>query len=187
MLNYQLHITDFSAEKAGAIKELCPVVYDIKNEKIISDEDVISSICCLAQDQGRETQLPTVEECSHETVARFKALATQYIIKFVAEKKKDIDEQNNAERGRWAKEFREFYESKIQHYKREVEKLEEEADEYSWMPEEYGVKRRNEIQGYKGTITRLNRELNEKLAKLDYESNVKISHEEISACFISIR
>jgi hypothetical protein len=187
MLNYQLHITDFSAENTGAIKELCPVVYDIKNETIVSDEEVISSICCLAQDQGRETQLPTAEECSHETVARFKALATQYIIKFVAEKKKDIDEQNNAERGRWAKEFREFYESKIQHYKREVEKLEEEAEVYSWMPEECGVKRRNEIQGYKGTITRLNRELNEKLAKLDYESNVKISHEEISACFISIQ
>ena len=131
--------------------------------------------------------MPTAEECSHETVARFKALATQYIIKFVAEKKKDIDEQNNAERGRWAKEFREFFESKIEHYKREVEKLEGEAVEYSLMPEEYGVKRRNEIQGYKGTITRLTRELSEKLSKLNYESNVKISHEEISASFILVR
>ena len=187
MLNYQLQITGSSIENTGTVKELCPVVYDIKNEMIVSDDELISSICSLAQDQGRETPLPSVEECSHETVARFKALATQHIIRFVAGKKKDIDEQNNAERGRWAKEFREFYESKIEHYKREIEKLGDESVEYSWMPEEYGVKRKNEIQGYKGTITRLTRELGEKLAKLAYESNVKISHEEISACFISIR
>ena len=187
MLNYQLQITDSSIENTGTIKELCPVVYDIKNEMIVFDDELISSICSLAQDQGRETPLPSVEECSHETVARFKALATQYIIRFVADKKKDIDEQNNAERGRWAREFREFYTSKIEHYKHEIEKLEDESDVYSWMPEEYGVKRKNEIQGYKGTITRLTREMNEKLSKLAYESNAKISHEEISACFISIR
>ena len=55
------------------------------------------------------------------------------------------------------------------------------------VAEEDKVKLRNEISGYAGTITRLKREREEKLAKLSGESNVSISREEVSACYIVIR
>lgn len=154
----------------------------------------MSSVCCLAQDQGRETQMPLASECSHELVEKFKRLATQAISRIVAERKKDIDEQNNVERKRWIKEFSEFYESKVKYYQGEVKRCESDLRDVSDLfghDTSYADYRRakikNEISGYNGTITRLERERDAKLSELGGESNVSISREEISACYVVIR
>ena len=150
----------------------------------MSVEDLISCVCCLAQDSGRDTPMPPAELCTRSDVARFKALATREISRILAEKKRDIDEQNNVERNRWIKEHTEFYNNKISYYEGARKTCE---DRLRFVLEEDKVKLRNEISGYAGTITRLKREREEKLAKLSGESNVSISREEVSACYIVIR
>lgn len=97
LLNYQLTIAGLSKANSRPVKELCPILFDIEHEEIVEDEKVVSCVCCLAQDQGRETQLPTLTEGSRENVAKFKALATRAISRIVSDKKKDINERNNAE------------------------------------------------------------------------------------------
>ena len=184
LLNYQLEISDGAKEASGRIKELCPILFDIEKGEVVSDEDVISSVCCLAQDCGRDTPMPPAELCSRADVARFKALATREITRILAEKKRDIDEQNNVERNRWIKEHTEFYDNKISYYEDARKTCE---DRLRFVLEADKVKLRNEISGYAGTITRLKREREKKLAKLSGESNVSISREEVSACYIVIR
>ena len=193
LLNYQLEISDPPRGDAGLLKELCPVLFDINRQEVVSDEEVLSSVCCLAQDCGRETRLPSKDDCSHEVVAKFKSQVTQAITKIVAERKKDIDEQSNVERERWIKEFKEFYESKISYYQGEIKRCEEElriSSEVWRFPsgaaEDSAAKIKNEISGYNGTITRLKRERDEKLAELDCKSNVSITRKEVSACYIVI-
>jgi hypothetical protein len=118
---------------------------------------------------------------------------TQTITKIVAERKKDIDEQSNVERERWIKEFKEFYESKISYYEGEIKRCEGELRVSSevWRftsgaAEDGAAKIKNEISGYNGTITRLKRERDEKLAELDCKCNVSITRKEVSACYIVI-
>ena len=103
-------------------------------------------------------------------------------------------EQNNVERARWAREYTEFYEGKIRYYQSEIEKLERRREELSrpWMGgfsdiEESRAKVKNAIAGYTGAITKLRREKDEKLAGLGRESNVSISREEVSACYIVVK
>lgn len=194
LLNYQLQISGVARGNKGPVKELCPVLFDIRREEIVLDEEVMSSVCCLAQDQGRETQMPLASECSHELVEKFKRLATQAISRIVAERKNDIDEQNNVERKRWIKEFSEFYDSKVKYYQGEVKRCESDLRDVSDLfghDTSYADYRRakikNEISGYNGTITRLERERDTKLSELGGESNVSISREEISACYVVIR
>jgi hypothetical protein len=194
LLNYQLMLSGVSGGNAESIKELCPVLFDIHREGVVSCENIVASVCCLAQDCGRETQMPMETECSRELIAKFKALATQAITGIVAEKKKDFDEQNNVERARWAREYTEFYEGKIRYYQSEIEKLERRREELSrpWMGgfsdiEESRAKVKNAIAGYTGAITKLRREKDEKLAGLGRESNVSISREEVSACYIVVK
>ena len=194
LLNYQLMLSGVSGGNAESIKELCPVLFDIQREGVVSCENIVASVCCLAQDCGRETQMPMETECSRELIAKFKALATQAITGIVAEKKKDFDEQNNVERARWAREYTEFYEGKIRYYQSEIEKLERRREELSrpWMGgfsdiEESRAKVKNAIAGYTGAITKLRREKDEKLAGLGRESNVSISREEVSACYIVVK
>ena len=185
LLNYQLKISGAVKGSTGSIKELCPVLFDINREEVVADEDVISGVCCLAQDCGRETQMPSAEECSPAVVEKFKAFATKSISRIVAEKKQDIDEQNNVERDRWIKELDEFYSGKIRYYEGEKEKCERTLG-FLFL-EEAREKLKNEIAGYTGTITRMKREKSEKLARMDYESDVSISREEVSVCYIVIR
>lgn len=201
MLNYQLTIQGASRNDTGSVKELCPVLFDVHREEIVTDERIIASVCCLAQDSGRETPSPSLAECSREVVAKFKALATQAIGNIVAEKKKDIDEQNNVERARWIKEFTELYDSKIKYYQGELnscEKMLKEllayriySDDFDKLDEEFereeGKKLKNEIAGYTGTVTRLKREKSERLEQLGKETNVAISREEVSVCYITIK
>ena len=185
LLNYQLEISDGTKEGVSRVKELCPILFDIARGEIVSDENVISSVCCLAQDGGRDTQMPSTAECSKSDVAKFKALATRRITQILAEKKQDIDEQNNVERNRWIKEHTEFYDNKISYYQDRKRDCEIQL-EFTFF-EDAKSKLKNEIAGYAGTITRLMREKEEKLAKLDYESDVSISREEVSACYVVIR
>lgn len=194
LLNYQLQITNENNVKAGSVKELCPILFSIGTETIVSDEDVISSVCSLAQDQGRETQMPLAAECSHEIITKFKALATQAVTKIVATKKKDIDEQSNVERARWIKELNELYDSKIRFYQEEIKRCEKEMQFYpsfSGCDEDGDSDRKaslkKEIAAYQGTISRFERERREKLADWEKESNVSISREEVSACYIVIK
>ena len=194
LLNYQLLISGASNSNTGNVKELCPVIFDVNTEKVVSDEAVISSVCCLAQDCGRETQMPSADECSRGLVSKFKALATQAITRMVAEKKKDIDEQKNAERARWIKELNEYYDIKMKYYQGEIEEGERTLKIISVMcsydpksAEDVMSRIKNAIAGYTGTITRLKRERDERLAALGQESNVSISREEISACYIVVR
>ena len=175
LVNYQLEISGVVQARTTSIKELYPVLFDINHESIVSDEDVVTSVSSLAQDQGRETQIPSEEECSRTVVAKFSALATEYIARVVAEKKKEIDVQSNVERDRWRKEYRELYDGKILYYRDEMRKCAGDAS------------RKNEMAGYSGTITRLEREREEKLAKLGYESNVSITRTEVSACYVVVK
>lgn len=193
LLNYQLQISSASGRDKNTIKELCPILFDIGREEIVSNEEVLSKICSLAQDQGRETQMPSGSEFSRGLISKFKALATQAIAKVVENRKADIDEQTNAERNRWSRELKEFYESKIEYYQDEMKRCGAEMEKLSdalglGVPLDYDrqMRIRNEIAGYGGTITRLERERNEKLAKLGSESNVSISREEVSVCYIVI-
>ena len=192
LLNYQLAIKDVSKDNAGSIKELCPVLFDLNRETIVLDDEVIASVCSLAQDRGRETQMPSAEVCSPGRMAKFKALATQTITKIVAEKKRDIEEQSNVERRRWIREVQEFYGSKIDHYEGEIKRLEKVLAETerivgASIGDGGRAKIKNELAGYKGTITKLTQDLRDELAKLEYDSKVSISREELSACYILVR
>lgn len=187
LLNYQLTISGVSKANSRPVKELYPILFDIDREEIIEDENVVSCVCCLAQDQGRETQMPSLAECSREKVAKFKALATRAISRIVSDKKKDIDERNNAERIRWLNEFNEFYESKIDYYQGELTKCEKSENGAWLLGTEERIRLKNEISGYRGTITRLKRERDEKLPLLGDESDVSITREEVSACYVAVR
>ena len=192
MLNYQLSISDATNDGSGSVKELCPILFDINREEVVSDEDVISIVCSLSQDNGRETQMPSADECSREMVAKFKMLATKSITKILSDKKKDREEQSNVERKRWRKEIAEFYESKIDYYETEIKKLSGVIDGEAWKDsypslKEERTRLRNEISGYAGTVTRLKRERDVKLSALDCESIVSITREEVSICYIKVR
>lgn len=194
LLSYQLTLSGVSIGSTGVTKELCPVLFDICRERVVNDEEVLSSVCCLAQDGGRETQMPLSAECSHGLVSKFKALATRAITEIVAAKKKDIDEQNNAERARWIKEYGEFYDSRIKYYQDEIKRLDavRDAPPLLWGDEvldfeQARAKVKNTIVGYAGAITKLKRDRGEKLAGLGRESNVSISREIVSACYIVVK
>ena len=164
----------------------------MNRETIVLDDEVIASVCSLAQDRGRETQMPSAEVCSPGRMAKFKALATQTITKIVAEKKRDIEEQSNVERRRWIREVQEFYGSKIDHYESEIKRLEKVLAETerivgASVGDDGRAKIKNELAGYKGTITKLTQDLRDELAKLEYDSKVSISREELSACYILVR
>ena len=183
LLNYQLTISDGNDNSENSRKELCPILFDIQREKIVDDEDVVSAICSFAQDRGYETQMPCAEECGRGKIARFKALATQAITKLLKDKKRDIDEQANVERQRWKKELCEVYDGKINYYENNLKK--HLAQDMSTNLNDPQAK--NVIAGYRGTITRLKREKAEKLEKMGMESNVSITRQEVSACYVVIR
>ena len=70
--------------------------------------------------------------------------------------------------------------------------MEKELVVFRWMEgahhiDDRHVKIKNEISGYKGTITKLSQDFREELAKLEYDSNVSISRKEVSACYIVVR
>ena len=190
LLNYQLSISGASQGSSTTMRELCPVLFDVNRETIVTDENMVASVCCVAQDHGRDTQMPQPDECSRAIVSKFKALATQAITRIVNEKKSAIDEQNNVERDRWIKEYGEFYNQKIKYYQDEIRRCQGDGEVmlmYSTKENAAYIKLKNEIAGYNGTITRLKRECEEKMAKLCYESNVSISREEVSACYIVVK
>ena len=196
LLTYRLVLEGVSMSNADSIKELCPILFDIAREEIVSDEEVVSEVCSLAQDLGRDTPSPMAEDCSPALVSKFKALATQTITEMVKERKREIDEQNNAERERWVKEYREFYDGKIEYYQKEIKSRERDLN---WQMKcgERGIggvfgdsdptQLKKEISGYGGTITRLTKERDAKLAMLADKSDVSITHEEVSVCYIVIR
>lgn len=95
--------------------------------------------------------------------------------------------QNNAERIRWLNEFNEFYKSKIDYYQGELTKCEKSENGAWLLGAEERIKLKNEISGYRGTITRLKRERDEKLSLLGDESDVSITREEVSACYVAVR
>ncbi len=183
LLNYQLSISGASnGGNAGTLKELRPVLYDIGREEIVANEDVVSAVCSLAQDSGHETRNPSAETCSRAVMRKFKALATAAITEIVDEKKRDIDEQVNVERARWRKSLDEHYKDRIAYYKKMV------AEREGLLPlaADGGKKIKSEIAGYNGTITRLNRERDMKLAEMSGESDVSISREVVSVCYVVI-
>lgn len=183
LLNYQLSISGASnGGNAGTIKELRPVLYDIGHEEIVANEDVVSAVCSLAQDSGHETRNPSAETCSRGVMRKFKALATAAITEIVDEKKRDIDEQANVERARWRKSLGEHYKDRIAYYEKMVA---ERRAQLSWMVDDE-KKIKNEIVGYNGMITRLARERDAKLAEMSDVSDVSISREVVSVCYVVV-
>lgn len=186
LLTYQLEISDSAKESAGVVKELFPVLFDVAQGELVSDDAVISEVCSLAQDLGRETQMPSSNDCSPMLVSKFKALATDFINKIVTEKKSDLEEQNNVERKRWIKEFSELYDGKIKYYQGVVKECEESLRFYA----EGDVRRKElerKISSNTGTITRLRHEKEKKIEKLNCESKVSILREEVAICYVVIK
>lgn len=120
---------------------LVPIIYDIANDKTLTDEHINLEIFGLLQDKSEYlSSLNAMPELENEVYSNIESDFTEYITNFVAQKKKENELRNDSLKQLQIKQIEEYFDTRIV---KEESNVKEAANLLEWINEENDYMRMN--------------------------------------------
>lgn len=178
-----------SRKVLGVIKNtdiLLPILYDNQTGRVVEDEQLTERVYSQSQVTGAERN-PTNNDINEDRIEEMRYELTDAISKKVDERKKELSLLINSECQRNEKQLIEYYNTRIDNHKINIQKWEEHIETLSQNCEN---KRINELEGAirlsNSQIQKLEKEKEERLHQLKDEVYLNIDKSLVSLSLISI-
>lgn len=177
------------------IETLLPLLYDVTNDSIVEDRDVVDSLFSKSQIIGVEHN-PSNEYIQRETIDNMRYDFAECVGKEINKKVTELKKQAESDRFRTEQQTREYYRSRIANYQKSIEEWENELDAIAQTEKYYGdeggslKKRKRQLEGIirlgYSNIGQWERERDAHLEKINSDPQIGIEQEIISINLINI-
>ena len=163
-------------------EELMPLVFDIRNKEIVSNQHLIDRLFSKSQNDGEEKNALN-QDTDKDMISDMSADFTDFISNYIKNRKEEETRQLESDRRRNIQQTIEYYDARMEIFNH---KLREYENELEWFPDDEKRKIKNKINLTKGQIKRLENERDDRLAKISDSSELNLCSSLLSLNLITI-
>jgi len=181
---YQLttHRMVHGQEKSSA--ELMPVVFDIENDKIVEDEEIVNRLYRRSQVEGTEHNASN-EDLNKEIIDDMRYDFADYVREEIQRRQEEVNRQMESDRLRNIQQTEEYYKSRIDSYKSNISQWEFNLERSLNDNKEY-QRWAGSIRLARANIQTMEKERDERLAQISEDNQLTIEDKLISINLITI-
>lgn len=184
MALYQLRMHRIVQGIEKKTETLLPVLYDVKNEKIVESQELVDDVFSKSQVEGVEYNISN-KDINRDLIENMRYDFAEFVSTTINSKISELKRQAESERYRNEQQTQEYYSSRIENHNRNIREwnayvealYEDEKERRRWE---------NAIRLAKSNITQLMKERDEHLSLINEDPNIGIENEIISMNLITI-
>jgi len=164
--------------------ELMPVVFDIENDKIVEDEEIVNRLYRRSQVEGAEHNASN-EDLSKETIDDMRYDFADHVRDEIQRRQEEMNRQMESDKLRNIQQTEEYYKSRIDSYKRNISQWEFNLEMAQDNNKEY-QRWAGAIRLANANIQTMEKEREERLAMINEDNQLKIEDKILSINLITI-